>query len=259
MEATSTRPLNRLRKQLADRRPTFGLIATIPSIQTVQALASAGLDWLLIDMEHGPVDMTGAHAMIVAMAGSGTVPLARTAWQDAWQAKALMDLGVMGVCFPMVCNRAQSEAVVRAVRYPPTGDRLWGPFYAPMRWGVSMPDYIDAANESVLAIVTIEHPQAVRNIDEIMAVPGLDLAFIGPGDLAMSLGIPGQFEHPTFKAAVAEAEAGVLRSKVALGGVARTPEQAKAMLDRGYATIVFGFDWLLLQQSAMQFIEAVTR
>jgi 4-hydroxy-2-oxoheptanedioate aldolase len=259
MEATSTPQLNRLRKHLADGRPTFGLIATIPSIQTVQALASAGLDWLLIDMEHGPVDIAAAHAMVVAMAGSETVPLARTAWQDAWQAKALMDLGVMGVCFPMVCDRAQAEAVVRAVRYPPAGDRLWGPFYAPMRWGVSMPDYIAAANDNVLAIVTIEHPQAVRNIDEIMAVRGLDLAFIGPGDLAMALGIPGQFEHPRFKAAVAEAEAGVLRSKVALGGVARTPDQARAMLDRGYATIVFGFDWLLLQQGAMQFIEAVAR
>jgi 2-keto-3-deoxy-L-rhamnonate aldolase RhmA len=75
----------------------------------------------------------------------------------------------------------------------------------------------------------------------------------------MSLGIPGEFDHPKFRAAVSEAEAGILRSKVALGGVARTPEQAREMLDRGYATIVFGFDWLLLQQGALGFIEATMR
>lgn len=199
MTQTAQRPLNRLKTALSERKPTFGLIATMPSIQSVQALASAGVDWLLIDMEHGPIDLTAAHAMIVAMAGTPMVPLVRTASQEAWQAKALMDLGVLGVCFPMVCHRAQAEAAVRAVRYPPVGDRLWGPFYAPMRWGMPMAAYIEAANEEILSIVTIEHPDAVRNIDEIAAVPGLDLAFIGPGDLAMSLWDPRPVRPPNFQ------------------------------------------------------------
>ena len=122
-----------------------------------------------------------------------------------------------------------------------------------------MPQYIEGANENILAIITIEHPDAVRNIDEVMSAPGLDLAVIGPGDLAMSLGIPGQFDHPTFKEAVAIAEAGILRSKVPLCGVARTPDQAKRMLGRGYQVIVFGFDWMLLHQAATQFIEEVRK
>jgi 4-hydroxy-2-oxoheptanedioate aldolase len=251
--------LNRLKELFAARKPTFGLIATIPSIQSVQILANAGVDWLLIDLEHGPIDVSAAHAMIVATAGTSTVPFVRIPWQHPWQAKTVLDLGALGVCFPMICTREQAEAAVRAVRYPPAGDRLWGPFYAPLRWGRSMPEYIQSANEGVLAIITIEHPDAVRNIDEVMSAPGLDLVFIGPGDLAMSLGIPGQFDHPKFKAAVAAAEAGVLRSKVPLGGVARTPDQAKQMLDRGYRTIVFGFDWLLLQQATVGFLEEVRR
>jgi len=249
--------LNRLKAALAAGEPTFGLIATIPGIQTVQILARAGVDWLIIDMEHGPIDVSSAHAMIVATAGTPTVPLVRLPWSHPWQAKPAMDLGALGIVFPMICSREEAEAAVRSVRYPPDGDRLWGPFYAPMRWGQGMARYIDVANENMLAIATIEHPNAVRNIDEIMAVPGLDLAFIGPGDLAMSLGIPGQFDHPAFKAAVAEAEAGILRSKVPLGGVARTPDQAKQMLDRGYRAIVFGFDWMLLQQAVVRFLEDV--
>jgi 4-hydroxy-2-oxoheptanedioate aldolase len=170
-----------------------------------------------------------------------------------------MDLGALGIVFPMICTREQAELAVRSVRYPPAGDRLWGPFYAPMRWGQTMPQYIDAANEAMLAIVTIEHPEAIRNIDEVMSATGLDLAFIGPGDLAMSLGIPGQFDHPKFKEAVSEAEAGILRSKVPLGGVARTPDQAKQMLDRGYRALVFGFDCMLLQQAAARFLQEVRK
>jgi 4-hydroxy-2-oxoheptanedioate aldolase len=257
-DASSTK-LNRLKTMLAAGSPSFGLFATMPSIQAVQTLASAGVDWLIIDMEHGPIDVSSAHAMIVATAGTTTVPFVRLPWFHPWQAKPAMDLGAMGIVFPMICTREQAEAAVRSMRYPPTGDRLWGPFYAPMRWGQTIPQYVDAANESLLAIITIEHPDAVRNIDEVMSAPGLDVAFIGPGDLAMSLGIPGQFDHPKFKAAVAEAEAGILRSKVPLGGVARTPDQAKQMLDRGYRALVFGFDWMLLQQAAARFLEDIRR
>jgi 4-hydroxy-2-oxoheptanedioate aldolase len=246
---------NRLRSALRSGEPTFGVIVTMPSVQVVQTLASAGVDWIIIDMEHSPIDIDAAHAMIAASAGTQLVPLVRLPWSHHWQAKTVLDLGALGVAFPMICDAAQARSAVRSVRYPPVGERMWGPFYAPMRAGRSMAEYIASANESVLAVITIEHPDAIEAIDEIMAVPGIDLAFIGPGDLAMAMGIPGQFDHPLFRKAVAEAEAGILRSKVPLGGVARTPEQAREMVDRGYKAIVFGFDWLLLQQSASRFIE----
>lgn len=255
MVETSGEGRNRLKESLLAGKPTFGLIATIPSLQSVQVLANAGVDWLIIDMEHAPIDLSSAHAMIVATAGTSTVPLVRIPWSHPWQAKAALDLGALGIVFPMITGREQAEAAVRAVRYPPAGDRLWGPFYAPMRWGQGMSEYIERANQRVLAIMTIEHPDAVHNIDSIMSVAGMDLAFIGPGDLAMSLGIPGQLDHPTFKEAVAKAEAGILRSKVPLGGVARTPDQARIMLDKGYRAIVFGFDWLLLQEATARFLE----
>lgn len=246
---------NRLRSALRSGEPTFGVIVTMPSVQVVQTLASAGVDWIIIDMEHSPIDIDAAHALIASSGGTQLVPLVRLPWSHHWQAKTVLDLGAMGVAFPMICDAAQARTAVRSVRYPPDGDRMWGPFYAPMRMGQSMSEYIASANDALLAVITIEHPDAVQSIDEIMAVPGIDLAFIGPGDLAMAMGVPGQFDHPSFKKAVAEAEAGILRSKVPLGGVARTPEQAREMVDRGYKAIVFGFDWLLLQQSASRFME----
>ena len=255
----SSQKLNRIRELLAQGKPTFGLLNTIPGPQSVQILASAGLDWVIIDMEHAPIDLATAHAMIVATSGTSTVPFVRIPWSHPWQSKTLMDLGAFGIVFPMICTAEQARTAVRSLRYPPDGERLWGPFYAPMRWNQTMASYTQIANDNMLAIFVIEHPEAIRNIDAIMATPGLDLAVIGPGDLAMALEIPGQYDHPKFKAAVAEAEAGILRSKVPLGGVARTPDQAKQMIDRGYRAIVFGFDWMLLQQAVIRFLEEVRK
>ena len=255
---TCDRPiLNRVKQMLRDGKPSFGLFATIPGVQAVQVLCSCGFDWLLIDQEHAPVDMGSLHAMVVATAGTRTVPFVRIPWTEPWQAKTVMDLGALGICFPMTCTAEQARQAVRAVRYPPEGDRFWGPFYAPMRWGTSMADYIDQARSDVLCIGTIEHPSAIDNIEEIASTEGLDIAFIGPGDLAMNLGIPGQFDHPKFKEAVARAEAVLLKSKVALGGVARTADQAKQMLDRGYKSLVLGFDWMLLQQAGQKLLSDI--
>lgn len=245
---------NRLKASLAAGEPTFGVIVTVPSVAIVQTLAAAGVDWLILDLEHAPVGPEALHGMIAATAGTQTTPLVRLPWSHPWQAKLPLDLGAMGIVFPMVCSRQDAENAVRAVKYPPEGGRLWGPFYAPMRWAVSMPDYIASANANVMSIATIEDPLGIRNIDAIVATPGLDLAFIGPGDLAMSLGLAGQFEHPAFLQAVDTAEVAILNSHVALGGVARTPEQARTMIRRGYKALVLGFDWSLLQRSAAEFI-----
>ena len=88
----------------------------------------------------------------------------------------------------MICSGPEAEKAARSVRYPPRGDRLWGPFHAPFRWGVSMPDYMAAADDDMICMITIEHVDAVERIDEIMATPGIDVAVIGPGDLATSIG-----------------------------------------------------------------------
>jgi 4-hydroxy-2-oxoheptanedioate aldolase len=197
--------------------------------------------------------------MIVAPAGTPAVPFVRVSWTLPWLAKAVLDLGALGICYPMIRSRAEAEVAARSVRYPPDGDRLWGPFYAPLRWNLPMVDYMRAANTDVLAIVTIEHPEAVRSIDEIVSTPGIDLAFIGPGDLATSLGYYGEPDHPEVQAAMTATEAGILRSNVLLGGVARSVDQANRMVDRGYRALVLGFDWSLLQRGAAAALDGLHR
>jgi len=199
-------PLNRLRKEWREGRPTFGAIATIPSLQTVQIMARSGLDWIIVDLEHGPIDLTSAHAMITATSGTPCVPFARIAANEPWLAKAPMDIGALGINFPMICNRADAEKAVRGVRYPPKGERLWGPFHTPFRWGVSMADYMASADDDMICMITIEHVEAVNRIDEIMATPGIDVAVIGPGDLATSINKRGQMDDPELLELLSRAE-----------------------------------------------------
>jgi 4-hydroxy-2-oxoheptanedioate aldolase len=252
-------PLNRLRKLWREGRPTFGAIATIPSIQTVQIMARSGLDWIIVDLEHGPIDLNSAHGMIVATSGTPCVPLARIAANEPWLAKAPMDIGAMGINFPMICSGADAEKATRSVRYPPRGDRLWGPFHAPFRWGASMPDYMAAADDDMICMVTIEHVEAVRRIDEIMAVPGIDVAVIGTGDLATSIGKHGRVDDPEVLALIAQAEQGILKSGVPIGGAARTADQANRMIERGYVALALGFDWSLFTRGIAAAFEGIKR
>ncbi|MFQ5829277.1 MAG: HpcH/HpaI aldolase/citrate lyase family protein [Candidatus Methylomirabilia bacterium] len=255
----SPKPLNPLKSRLQAGKPVFGILITMPSVQLMQVLAHAGFDWLFIDMEHGPIDIASAHAMITATAGTPAVPIVRVPWNLPWLVKPVLDAGAWGIVFPMVRSRTEAETAVRAVRYPPEGERGWGPFYAPLRWGVPAPDYVKAANDQLLTVILIEHFEAVRRAHEIASTRGVDVALIAPFDLAATLGHPGQTDHPEVRAAIAKAEAGILRSKAALGGLALSPEQANDMVRRGYRFLALGYDALLLERAAGAALQGITR
>jgi 4-hydroxy-2-oxoheptanedioate aldolase len=246
--------LNRLKALWAEGKTALGAIATMPSVQTIQIMARSGLDFVIIDMEHGAVDAGTAHNMIAATSGTPMVPLARVASTSAWHAKVPLDLGALGVAFPMTTTREAAAAAAAAVRYPPRGERFWGPFYAPPRWNLSMREYQDRIDDEVLAIGTVEHIDAVKTIHDVVSTPGLDLVFIGPGDLATSMGLKGRADHPDVQAAMRTLEDAIRPSPVALGGVATTPEQIDAMRTTGYQALAVGFDWSLLQRGIQSLI-----
>lgn len=250
---------NRLKRLWRKDKTAFGAIVATPSPQIVQWMAQAGLDWILIDLEHGAIDLAAAHAMIAATSGTDLVPLVRVASRDAWQAKIPLDLGALGVCFPMTTTREDAEAAVKAIKYPPEGERFWGPFSAAPRWGVNVRDYVAKANEEVIVAGTLEHMDAVTHVKEVATTPGLDLLFIGPGDLATSMGLKGRADAPELPEVVRRLEEGVLGSDVILGGVAASAEQANAMMEKGYRALVVGFDWTLLQRGIAGALAGIKR
>ncbi|MGM4896755.1 HpcH/HpaI aldolase family protein [Tardiphaga sp. 839_C3_N1_4] len=255
---TTPAPFHDLKQKWREGRPTFGAIATIPSIQTVRIMAQT-LDWIIVDLEHGPIDLNTAHGMIMATAGTPCTPLVRIAANEPWLAKAPMDFGAMGINFPMINSADDAYKAARSLRYPTQGERLWGPFHAPFRWNVGMPDYMARADDSMICMITIEHIDAVNRIGEIMATPGIDIAVIGVGDLATSIGKRGQPGDPEVQALVAKAEAGILKSGVPLGGAALNAEMGNAMVERGYVALALGFDWSLFQRGIAAGFEGIRR
>ena len=191
-----TEAINPLKAKLAAGECVAGFMVTMPSVALVQVLAGSGADFLIVDMEHGPIDLATAHAMVAATRGTGAVPIVRVPWTEPWLAKPVLDTGAMGVNFPMVSDAAAARETVRAVRYPPAGARGYAPSYAPLRWGLAPPDYLRVADREILNIVTIEEPGAVERLDEILAVPGIDVVVIASFDLSMSMGVPGRFDDP---------------------------------------------------------------
>ena len=250
---------NRLKSAWREDRTVLGMLVTIPSVQIVQIITQSAIDFILIDMEHGAIDANSAHAMIAATHGTSLVPLVRVGTAEPWLAKSPLDSGALGVVFPMTNSRRDAELVVKVVHYPPMGERFWGPFYAAPRWGVDVLEYTNRADDEVLAIGMIEHIDAVSAAAEIVATPGLDLVFIGPGDLATSMGHKARVDHPDVTAAIERVEPVILNSNVVLGGVATTPETAKQMIARGYRALIVGFDWLFLQRGIATTIDGIRR
>ncbi len=242
--------INPLRARLEKGEPAFGALVSMPSVHVVQTLAHAGFDWLFFDMEHGPIDIESAHAMVAATQGSQAAPIIRVAWNEHWLVKPALDTGAMGIIFPMIRSAADAEAAVRSLRYPPAGERGFGPFYAAMRFGVEMSRYADVADREVLCMALIEHRDAIDNIEAIAAVEGLDACLIAPFDLSMSYGHRDGADHQEVQEAIARAEAVLLPSPLHVGGLALDTDSARAMIAKGYRLILTGFDVLFLQRAA---------
>jgi 4-hydroxy-2-oxoheptanedioate aldolase len=224
----------------------------------VQALARTGVDWLMLDMEHAPTSIESIAAMVAATAGTPATPLVRVPGVRPELVKPVLDCGALGIVFPQIATRAEAEATVQAVRYAPAGRRGYGPTYAALRWGMSNFDYRKAANDAVLDVVLIESLAAVEALDDILAVEGLDVVAVARGDLSENLGVAGQLDHPRLREVVARAEASILaRGRVALGGIAFSADEARAMIDRGYRFVVLGSDAGLLTGAAQRMVQAI--
>jgi 4-hydroxy-2-oxoheptanedioate aldolase len=169
---------------------------------SAEIAARAGFDWVLIDLEHGSGNEADLVSQLQAVDTTGTVSIVRIAWNETPRFKRTLDMGPSGVMIPYVNTAAEARQAVAAMRYPPQGVRGAARFHRANGYGQEFERYFAEANEKLLTVVQIETTEAVANAEEIAAVEGVDVLFIGPLDLSVSLGITGQMQHPEFRAAV---------------------------------------------------------
>ena len=226
--------LNKMKAKLAAGEPALGLSVMIPSPQVVEMAGGLGFDWVLIDCEHGTITRENAELMIIAAEASGVTPIVRPRSNSAQDIIELMDLGAAGVQVPHVLNASTARAAVAAVKFHPLGRRGLAAGTRASGYGFrgGAGDFIAAANRETLVCVQIEDEEAVRNIDEILQVPDIDVFFIGPSDLSQSMGHPGNPKAEVVATAIDR----TLSAIVAAGrtpGMPATTEALPAAIKKG--------------------------
>jgi 4-hydroxy-2-oxoheptanedioate aldolase len=231
-------------------RPLVGLWVCSGSPLVAELCAGAGLDWLLIDAEHSPNGLESILGQLQAVRGYPVQAVVRPPANDTVLLKQYLDLGVQDLLIPMVNSRVEAESAVAAVRYPPHGVRGVGSALArASRWN-RIPDYLARASETISVTVQIETEAAVAAVEEILAVDGVDAIFVGPSDLAASMGLLGQQEHPEVRAAVEHCLTAAKTAGKPAGVNAFNPGTAHHYLDNGADFILVGADVALLARGA---------
>ncbi|WP_394248924.1 aldolase/citrate lyase family protein [Arthrobacter pityocampae] len=231
-------------------RPLAGMWVCSGSPLVAEICAGAGLDWLLVDAEHSPNGLESILAQVQAIHGYPVQTLVRPPVNDAVLIKQYLDLGVQNLLIPMVHSAADAEAAVAAIRYPPEGVRGVGSALArAARWN-RVPEYLARAASTISVTVQIESAAAVDAVADILAVDGVDAIFVGPSDLAASLGLLGRQEHPDVVTAVERCLAAAARAGKPAGVNAFTPSVARRYLDGGARFILVGADVALLARGS---------
>jgi 4-hydroxy-2-oxoheptanedioate aldolase len=250
MTPNSELPVNRFKQALAAGSQQIGLWNSLASAVTVEVVAGAGFDWLLVDMEHSPNDLPLVHTQLQAVAAYPTcAPVVRPPWNDMVGIKRLLDLGVQTFLIPYVQNAEQAAAAVRSTRYPPHGVRGFASASRATRFG-RIPGYWQRAHEQICVLVQVETAEALSQIEAIAGVEGVDGIFIGPGDLSASMGYLGQPSHPEVIRAIEDAMRRIHAAGKPSGFLTGDETLARRMLDLGCQFVAVGADVVLLARAA---------
>ncbi|RAK28381.1 4-hydroxy-2-oxoheptanedioate aldolase [Actinoplanes lutulentus] len=220
---------------MAEGRPSVGLWAAGPSAASAEILGRSGLDWILVDMQHGSANAADLLPLIQAIELGGSHALVRVPANDASLIMRALDLGAIGVIVPMVSTAAQARAAAEATRYPPAGNRSFGPirnFYG-----------LDRAEASTTCLVMIETAEGLANVDEIAATPGVDGLFVGPVDLGLALGAGLRLTAGgVVDEAISQVVEAATRHGIIAGVAGLSPEHAESLLSAGARLVTVGSD-----------------
>lgn len=221
-----------------------------------EAMAIAGYDCLIIDQEHGAIDLSQLHPLILAMERHSTIPLLRVPALEADPVKRILDMGIENIMFPGIMSVAQVKEMIAACRFPTQGVRGVAPGAARItRFGKDIASYLQDANRRQAIMIQIETLDALRDIDAIAAVPDVSMLFIGPNDLSANLGYLGRADHPDVMAAFTKIEQAARTHKKYLGTVPSQGRSARTLFDAGYQLVLSGADLNILRTASEERIK----
>ncbi len=253
---------SRLKRALRARRRTIGSWLALPCEATAEIMSRAGFEWLVLDMEHAPLDLAEAARLIRVIELAGRPAICRLPALDPALAKNLLDAGASGIMVPHVTSAQMARQAVEAAYYPPAGTRGVGLARAQAYgYGRGLEDYRRLRQRTLVVIAMVESQQGIEQVEAIAATPGLDGLLIGPYDLSASLGVIGQLDHPMVRASSRRAIEAARRAGIACGLhlVHPSPEKARRALRDGYTFLAMGVDMILLAEAAAGTASLVSR
>ena len=234
-----------LRRRLADGQVTHGTFLGAATPVTAEVCAAAGVDWVLLDLEHGAGGEEQARDVIAAAASYSVPTVVRVESAERIRAGRLLDQGAAGIMFPRIDTADEAAACVRHLRYPPAGDRGVATYNRMCRYGLD-PAALDRADDDVLGVVQIETRSALAAVEDIAALDGVDVLFVGPRDLSHALGVPGQIKAPAYLAALDRVLAAAQRNGKAAGLLVPDGAAAAELAAEGWQFLAIGSDTTLL-------------
>jgi 4-hydroxy-2-oxoheptanedioate aldolase len=242
-------PVNQLKRNLRAGKVQTGCWLSLASIASAEICASAGFDWVLIDMEHAPNELPMVHHQLHATAAYPCGTVVRAPWNDTVLIKRLLDVGVQSLLLPYVQNADEARRAVAAVRFPPRGLRGVSANSRANRFG-RVKDYFARADDEICLLLQIETRAAIEQIEKMAAIDGVDCLFIGPQDMAASLGHLGDPGHPEVRAAIGEAIARIKAAGKAPGLLNYNEAEAKGWIDKGAQFVAVTSDQFLLARES---------
>ena len=237
---------NHVRQRLAAGEPTIGAFLGLGSPGVAGLMANAGFDWLVIETEHNALDSAEIEHMLMAMAGTDTVPIVRVPSSDRVYIQRALDMGALRVLAPLVSSADEARAVVDATRFPPEGSRSFGPLRA-SRYSFDNDDYLERANDNILVALIVETTGALDELEEIAAVPGVDALTIGPFDMSLALGLdPRKLPLPEIDDVMSRMLEAGRRHGVAIGASPTAGDGVRELLEAGVTFVNCGSDYGLL-------------
>ena len=235
-------PINTFKQKLLLGQQQIGFWLAMGSPNAAQIAGGAGFDWLVIDAEHGPNDITSLVSQMHALQGSAANIIIRPPVGETWMIKQLLDIGCQTILVPMVDTAEQAKQLVQAMNYPPKGIRGVGAALARASHHNRIPDYLQTANNQVCLIVQIEAQRGLDNLADILSVDGIDGVFIGPADLAADMGYLGQPAAEPVQEAICAAINQIVAAGKAAGILMAVPELVQHYLALGAAFVAVGTD-----------------
>lgn len=248
---------NKLKAKLKNGEVVLGPFVNLGSGALIEIAAYAGFDFVIIDTEHGPLDIPTAEDLCRVAHGADITPIVRIRENDPPQVLRALDIGAAGVQVPQICSKADAEALVRAAKYAPLGLRGVSPYTRAARYFAHGPQIFDRLNEESMVLIHVEGVEGLENLREITAVSGLDVIFLGPYDLSQSLGIPGQVNDPRVVDRMKEAAVQIDRAGLTVGTFADSPEAAKRWIDAGVRYVALSVDTGIYLHGCRNMVQAV--